>query len=290
MKRLLLPAALVCALSSSASAQGNTSDDASLSPYRDGSAACTGRSSARSRTTASSGCTAPVPLPAHPLADQFLEAHKVLIHTAHGQQGSVVAIPNRHFVRQHQGDARQSVTVDQLWVDIGVSSRVEAEKARRSAARPGDGRASAVDVCGNGGRAGGGGAACRVRRDCDAVAQGTVSVGESVFILSAQHIFNWAGLNAALARLGPGRRRDDRWRRAARRAGTTVGRQSFRASGSPARRLNRSVPPRRATCSRRSPWPRASPWRPMSRGHQQATTTRRLLGRARTATRRRSDW
>ncbi|MBI3504308.1 MAG: hypothetical protein HY059_05660 [Proteobacteria bacterium] len=62
----------------------------------------------------------------HPLADQSMEAQRVQIHTARGIVPGVVAIANGHFTRQHRGDTTV-VGVDQLWVDVGASSRAEVE-------------------------------------------------------------------------------------------------------------------------------------------------------------------
>ena len=58
----------------------------------------------------------------HPLADQFLEATRVQIHTAGKPVNGVVAIANGHFTRQHRGDTTV-VGVDQLWVDVGEIGR-----------------------------------------------------------------------------------------------------------------------------------------------------------------------
>ena len=64
--------------------------------------------------------------PAHPLWDQFHEAQQIRILTTRGSVPGVVAVPNGHFARQHRGDTTV-VTVDNLWVDIGVSTRAQAE-------------------------------------------------------------------------------------------------------------------------------------------------------------------
>ncbi len=66
--------------------------------------------------------------PASPLADQFMEAHKVRIYTAHAMRPGVVAIANGHFARQHRADTTV-VTADQLWVDVGASSRASTSTA-----------------------------------------------------------------------------------------------------------------------------------------------------------------
>ena len=137
--------------------------------------------------------------PAHPLWDQAMESHKVRIYTASGVVPGVVAIANGHFAPQHRGDTTV-VGVDELWVDVGASSRADVEKLGVSVLDP---VVQDLPVWTYAGMAAG--PAAGARAGCAAVAtvaQGTVSSGETVFILSAQHVFNSAGLNAALARLG----------------------------------------------------------------------------------------
>jgi putative aminopeptidase len=143
--------------------------------------------------------------PAHPLWDQAMESHKVRIYTAAGFVPGVVAIANGHFAAQHRGDTTV-VGVDELWVDIGASSRADVEKLGVSVLDP---VVQDLPVWTYAGMAAGPGAGARA--GCAAVAtvataaaaaQGTVASGETVFILSAQHVFNSAGLNAALARIG----------------------------------------------------------------------------------------
>jgi putative aminopeptidase FrvX len=137
--------------------------------------------------------------PAHPLWDQAMESHKVRIHTANGVVPGVVAIANGHFAQQHRGDTAV-VGVDELWVDVGASSRADVERLGVSVLDP---VVQDLPVWTYAGMAAG--PAAGARAGCAAVAtaaQGTVASGETVFILSAQHVFNSAGLNAALARLG----------------------------------------------------------------------------------------
>ncbi|MFI5312297.1 MAG: M20/M25/M40 family metallo-hydrolase [Gemmatimonadales bacterium] len=137
--------------------------------------------------------------PPHPLWDQAMESHKVRIYTATGVVPGVVPIANGHFAVQHRGDTTV-VGVDELWVDVGASSRADVEKLGISVLDPVvpdlppwtyAGMASGPAA---GARAGGAAVAT--------AAQGLVSSGETVFILAAQHLLNSAGLNAALARLG----------------------------------------------------------------------------------------
>jgi putative aminopeptidase FrvX len=140
--------------------------------------------------------------PSFPLWDQALEAQRVRIYTARGGENGVLgvgAIFNGHFAQQHRGDTTV-VGVDQLWIDVGASSRADAEKLGIALLDPvtADRPAWTYDGYAAGPAAG-------ARAGCAAVAtsaQGTVTSGETVFILSAQHVMNWYGLTGALAQLG----------------------------------------------------------------------------------------
>ena len=140
--------------------------------------------------------------PPFPLWDQALEAQRVRIFTARGIANGVLgvgAIFNGHFAQQHRADTTV-VGVDQIWIDVGASSRADAEKLGIALLDPV--LADRPEWTYEGYAAGPGAGA---RAGCVAVAtaaQGTVSSGETVFILSAQHVMNWSGLNGALARLG----------------------------------------------------------------------------------------
>ncbi len=136
----------------------------------------------------------------HPLADQFLEATRVQVHTGTKPVNGVVAIANGHFTRQHRGDTTV-VGVDQLWVDVGASSRAEVERLGIALLDPviPDRAPWTWSSYASGPGAG-------TRAGCAAVAtaaQGTVASGETVFIIAAQHVFSWTGLTGALRRLGP---------------------------------------------------------------------------------------
>ena len=136
----------------------------------------------------------------HPLADQFMEAQRVQLHTARGTVPGVVAIANGHFSRQHRADTAV-VSVDKLWVDVGASSRAEVEWLGVSLLDPVTPTRTAWTF--DGWVAGPGALS---RTGCAAVAtaaaQGRVASGETVYILSARHIMAWKGLSGALRRLG----------------------------------------------------------------------------------------
>jgi putative aminopeptidase FrvX len=140
--------------------------------------------------------------PSHPLWDQFHEAQPVRVLTTRGSVNGVVAIANGHFSRQHRGDTAV-VDVDMLWVDVGASTRAEAEArgitlldpvvAERPAWTIGDYAT---------------GPAAGARAGCAAVstagnAARADAPGERVFVLSSQRAFGWVGLAGVLARIGP---------------------------------------------------------------------------------------
>jgi putative aminopeptidase FrvX len=135
----------------------------------------------------------------HPLWDQFNEAQRIKVFTARGVRPGVVAVANGHFARQHRADSL-AATVDQLWVDIGASSRAEAEKLGVALLdpvmpdRPLWTYASYAAGPGAGARAG-----------CAAVASAASHApasGETIYVISSQRIFGWVGLAAALSSIG----------------------------------------------------------------------------------------
>lgn len=139
--------------------------------------------------------------PSHPLWDQFHEAQQVRILTTRGSVPGVVAVPNGHFARQHRGDTTV-VTVDNLWVDIGVSTRAEAEAlgvtllAPVVAERPAWTYADMAAGPAAGARAGCAAVATAAR----AAASGGVASGQTLFVLSSQRAFGWVGLGGVVAR------------------------------------------------------------------------------------------
>ncbi len=138
-------------------------------------------------------------VPTHPLWDQFLEAQRVKVLSAAGSIPGVVAVYNGHFARQHRGDTA-IVSVDDLWVDVGASSRAEVLALGIELIdpvtpdRPPWSFAGSVSGPGAGARAG-----------CAAVASVATQAparGETIFVLSTQGIFGGVGLSALLSRLG----------------------------------------------------------------------------------------
>lgn len=157
----------------------------------------------------------------HPLWDQFHEAQQVRVLTARGEVTGVVGIANGHFARQHRADTA-IVTVDALWVDLGVETRAQAEALGVAlldpvvAVRPVWTYAGLAAGPAAGARAGcaavASAADAAVRdataRDARGAARagGTPASndarGETVFVLSTQRAFGWVGLAAVIARLG----------------------------------------------------------------------------------------
>lgn len=147
-------------------------------------------------------------VPAHPLWDQFHEAQQVHLLTSRGDVTGVVAIANGHFARQHRGDTAV-VTVDQLWVDLGVESRAQAEALGVAVLDP---VVAVRPIWTYAGFAAG--PAAGARASCAAVASaanavqravqaaGATQTGETIFVLSSQRSFGWVGLSAVLARVG----------------------------------------------------------------------------------------
>ena len=119
--------------------------------------------------------------------------------TAAGRVPGVVAVYNGHFARQHRGDTA-IVGVDDLWVDVGASSRPEVERLGIQLLDPVTPDRPAWSFAGHASGPGAG-----ARAGCAAVASAatqTPARGETVFVLSTQRVFGGVGLSAFLARYG----------------------------------------------------------------------------------------
>ncbi|HJU72505.1 MAG TPA: hypothetical protein VJ717_02080 [Gemmatimonadaceae bacterium] len=135
----------------------------------------------------------------HPLWDQHHEAQRVTILTRNGPVPGVVAVANGHFARQHRGDTA-IVNVDQLWVDVGASSRREAEALGITLLDPVIAERPAWTFAGHAS-----GPAAGARASCAAVAAVAAlppGAGETIFVISQQRSFGWTGLSSFLARVG----------------------------------------------------------------------------------------
>ncbi|MGH7710165.1 MAG: M20/M25/M40 family metallo-hydrolase, partial [Gemmatimonadaceae bacterium] len=138
--------------------------------------------------------------PVHQLWDQFHEAQRIAVLTKGGRVPGVVAVANGHFARQHRGDTTV-VTVDQLWVDVGASSRSEVDALGITLLDPvvADRPAWTYEGFAAGPAAG-------ARASCAALAaaaRAAPTSGQTTFVISQQRSFGWVGLAAVLARSGP---------------------------------------------------------------------------------------
>ena len=139
---------------------------------------------------------------AHPLWDQFHEAHQLRIFTARGEVTGVVAIANGHFARQHRGDTTV-VGVDQLWIDVGASTKAQAEALGISLLDPVVAWRPVWTFAGYAsGPAAGARASCAAVASVGAAAAASSQDGETIYVLSSQRSFGWVGLAAVLARAG----------------------------------------------------------------------------------------
>lgn len=134
-----------------------------------------------------------------PLWDQFHEGQRIRIITRDGARPAVVAVRSTHLWRARPS-AEPIVRVDDLWVDVGARTRAEVAQLGIALLDPVIREwpswrfADAVAGPAAGDRAG-----------CAAVAAAatlTPSQGETVWVLSVQHAFGYAGLQAVLTGLG----------------------------------------------------------------------------------------
>ncbi|HEU4643789.1 MAG TPA: M20/M25/M40 family metallo-hydrolase [Gemmatimonadaceae bacterium] len=134
-----------------------------------------------------------------PLWDQFHEGQRILVLGRSGAVPGVVAVRSTHLWRR-RGAVEPPATIEDLWVDIGAHTRAEAEALGVSLLAP---------VLRDWPRWSYGafvaGPAAADRAGCAAVAaasRGTPEHGETVYVISVQSAFRWAGLSAAIAPLG----------------------------------------------------------------------------------------
>jgi putative aminopeptidase len=135
----------------------------------------------------------------HPLWDQFHEGQQVRVLTADGPVLGVTGVANGHFAFQHRKET-SVVTADELWLDVGAAS---AEEVAALGIRLLDPVVRHLPPWSYAEEVAGPLAGARV--GCAAVASAAsakVDRGETVFVLSTQHLFGWEGASAAVARLG----------------------------------------------------------------------------------------
>lgn len=137
----------------------------------------------------------------HQLWDQFHEGQRIAILTKTRIVKAISAIANGHYAAFHRADSL-AATVDQLWIDVGASSRADVGKLGITLLDPVfyDRPAWTYEGFASGPNAG-------ARAGCAAVATaaaaGAPQSGETIFVLSTQRVFGWVGLGAFLSQLGP---------------------------------------------------------------------------------------
>lgn len=135
----------------------------------------------------------------HPLWEQAHEGQQLEILTESGAVPAVSAIANGHFAQQHRRDTLIT-SADDLWIDVGASSRAEVEALGIRLLDPVQRRLRSWSFAGHVA-----GAAAGQRAGCAAIvaaARGEVSRGETMFVVSVQSVFGWPGLGGAVGRSG----------------------------------------------------------------------------------------
>jgi len=141
------------------------------------------------------------------LWEQFHEGQRVYVaspdRTTPGRTRNtpgVFAVKSNHLWRRREADTAPT-SIENMWVDIGVRSRAEAERMGVRVLDPVFREWpewSFTDYVA--------GPAASDRAGCAAVAAaagaGKPKTGETIYIISAQRAFSWAGLTGTLARLG----------------------------------------------------------------------------------------
>ena len=135
----------------------------------------------------------------HPLWIQFHEGQRVRVLTRGGPVAGVVTVKSTHLQRGRAPNAPVT-TLDDLWVDVGATSRADVQRLGIEMLNP-----VVRDAVGwsYGGFVAGPLAAVRV--GCAAVASaatGRVESGETIFLLTTLRSFGHDGLEAALRALG----------------------------------------------------------------------------------------
>ncbi len=137
--------------------------------------------------------------PRHPLWDQAHQGQQVRILTQSGPLVAVTGIANGHFAFQHRRETSVAAA-DDLWLDVGAES---AEDVLSMGIRLLDPVVRHLPPWSYASEVAGPGAGARI--GCAAVAaasEGDVLSGETVFMMTAQHLFGWVGLGGAVTRLG----------------------------------------------------------------------------------------
>ena len=135
----------------------------------------------------------------HPLWIQFHEGQRIKVITRTGTVPGVVIVKSTHLQRGRMTNAPVT-TLDDLWVDVGASSRAEVQRLGIEmldpVVRDSEGWPYAGFVAGP---------MAGMRVGCAAVAhaaQGKVDTGETIFLLTTLRSFGHDGLEAALRAIG----------------------------------------------------------------------------------------
>ena len=135
----------------------------------------------------------------HPLWEQAHEGQQLEILTATGAVPAVSAIANGHFAQQHRQETLIT-SADDLWIDVGASSRADVEALGIRLLDPVQRRLRSWALSGHVA-----GAAAGQRAGCAAVvaaARGEVAQGETMFVIGVQSVFGWPGVGGAVGRSG----------------------------------------------------------------------------------------
>lgn len=136
----------------------------------------------------------------HPLWDQQFEANQVRILTMAGPVAGVGARFNGHFAAQHRDDT--AVTrADDLWIDVGASSKAEVEALGIALLDPIVRYVPAWPIAGGvAGPDAGRRAGCAAVASLAAAARTANIPGRITFVISAQEVHGWVGLSSVIAR------------------------------------------------------------------------------------------
>lgn len=134
-----------------------------------------------------------------PLWDQFHQGQRIRVATRSGSIPGVVGVPSTHLLRGRP-EAARPVSVEDLWVDIGAASPREVSAMGVELLDP---VSRDWPLWIYHGHVAGPAAADRV--GCAAVAAAARTApanGETIFVISEQSAFRWAGLSGVIASLG----------------------------------------------------------------------------------------
>jgi putative aminopeptidase FrvX len=134
-----------------------------------------------------------------PLWDQFHQGQRILVAARGGSVPGVIGVPSTHL-RRGRSSSEAPVTIDDLWVDVGASDSGEVRSLGIELLDP---VSRDWPLWRYGTYVAGPAAADRA--GCAAVASASRNApahGETVYVISAQSAFRWAGLSGVVASLG----------------------------------------------------------------------------------------